>query len=224
MQGMNGFGLPRWAVCAAAVMLLLQGCASGNLESTAAFAGPQPVVGSAGVDGGIRGTRALPIRAPVGGAWTTSTATLTTLPAPRRTRSARYRSAIEVGRGYRKLGKPYRIAGRLYVPKHNPNYDQTGVASWYDEGFHGKPTANGEIYDRDAMTAAHPTLPLPSLVRVTNLGNGRSVIVRVNDRGPFVKSRVIDLSKKAAETLGFASKGLARVRVQYVKEAALHGR
>lgn len=97
-----------------------------------------------------------------------------------------------------------------------PNYDEVGIASWYGPKFHGRPTANGEIYDMNALTAAHTTLPLPSIVRVTNLENGRSMLLRVNDRGPFVKGRLIDVSRRAAQLLGFAAKGTARVRVENV--------
>lgn len=115
-----------------------------------------------------------------------------------------------------KVGKPYTIEGQTYYPEYDPEYDRTGMASWYGPGFHGKKTANGETFDQESITAAHPTLPMPSLVRVTNLENGLSAVVRINDRGPFKDSRIIDLSRGTAETLGI--KGLARVRVQYLKE------
>jgi len=124
--------------------------------------------------------------------------------------------------GYVKTGKPYKVAGRWYYPLKTANgYDQTGVASWYGKQFHGHKTANGERYDMYTMSAAHKTLPLPSMVRVTNLDNGRSVIVRVNDRGPFVKSRIIDLSYAAAKALGYDTKGTAHVRVQAVNNQAI---
>ena len=114
-----------------------------------------------------------------------------------------------------KTGSPYKVAGVWYYPlETGENYNRTGVASWYGAKFHGKKTANGERYDMHAMTAAHTTLPMPSRVRVTNLDNGRSIIVRVNDRGPFVKDRIIDLSRAAAEALGYLQQGTARVRVQ----------
>jgi len=116
-----------------------------------------------------------------------------------------------------KVGKPYRVAGRWYVPREDWNYDETGIASWYGRKFHGRRTANGEIFDMNKLTAAHRTLPLPSYVRVTNLENGRAINVRVNDRGPFVKGRIIDLSRRAAQLLGFAAKGTARVRVQIIR-------
>ena len=118
------------------------------------------------------------------------------------------------------VGKPYMIAGRFYFPAEDPNYRAEGIASWYGRDFHGSRTANGEIYNMYALTAAHPTLPMPSYVRVTNQLNGRSIIVRVNDRGPFRGGRVIDVSVKTAELLGFHSSGLAPVRVEYVGRAS----
>lgn len=117
--------------------------------------------------------------------------------------------------GYVKTGKPYQIAGRWYYPLPSAaGYNKTGTASWYGTKFHGKKTANGERYDMNAMSAAHKTLPLPTMVRVTNLNNGRSVVVRVNDRGPFVKNRIIDLSYAAARALGYDSEGTAPVRIE----------
>ncbi len=125
--------------------------------------------------------------------------------------------------GTYKVGKPYQVAGVWYVPKEDPTYNRVGTASWYGAQFHAKATANGEVFDMDALTAAHTTLPLPSLVEVTNLENGRKVIVRVNDRGPFVGDRIIDMSRAAARELGFEAKGLAKVRVRYVGRAPLGG-
>ena len=117
--------------------------------------------------------------------------------------------------GINKTGNPYRIAGRWYTPMQSEGtYDKIGVASWYGQKFHGLRTANGEIYDMHSLSAAHKTLPLPTLMRVTNVENGRSVIVRVNDRGPFVKDRLIDLSYAAARELDFIKMGTAHVRVQ----------
>ncbi len=117
--------------------------------------------------------------------------------------------------GYVKRGKPYQIEGKWYYPlASGDHYDETGVASWYGKKFHGRKTANGEVYNMYAMTAAHTTLPLPATVLVTNLDNGKQVKVRVNDRGPFVKNRLIDLSYSAAKALGYATQGTARVRVQ----------
>lgn len=115
-----------------------------------------------------------------------------------------------------KLGKPYMVAGKAYYPEYDPTYDKIGMASWYGPGFHGKYTASGEIYDQNDLTAAHPTLPMPSLVRVTNLSNGKSLIVRINDRGPFKSNRIIDLSKKAASELGI--RNTSEVRVQFLKK------
>lgn len=119
--------------------------------------------------------------------------------------------------------KPYQINGVWYYPRVDWNYDETGIASWYGEPFHGRKTAIGEIYDMNEMTAAHKTLQLPVDVRVTNLENGRSVMVRINDRGPFVNGRIIDLSRRAAQLLGFQNQGTARVRVQVVDESGRPG-
>ncbi|MCK5373876.1 MAG: septal ring lytic transglycosylase RlpA family protein [Alphaproteobacteria bacterium] len=119
--------------------------------------------------------------------------------------------------GMYKVGSPYTIGGMRYYPAIDYNYDKTGIASWYGPNFHGKKTANGEIYDQNGLTAAHKTLPLPSIVRVTNLENGRSLIVRVNDRGPYAHGRVIDMSKRSAELLGFRIKGISKVRVQVLE-------
>ena len=121
------------------------------------------------------------------------------------------------------LGKPYRVAGKTYIPRDDRSYSATGSASWYGAAFHGRLTANGEVYDVNGLTAAHPTMPLPSYARVTNTANGRSLIVRVNDRGPFVRNRVIDLSAKAAEMLGYKAAGVGKVRVDYMGPADMDG-
>lgn len=113
-----------------------------------------------------------------------------------------------------KVGKPYSVAGRTYYPTETYDYVETGIASWYGPGFHAKKTASGEKYDQNELTAAHRTLQMPSLVRVTNLDNGRSVVVRVNDRGPFAKGRIIDVSGKAANLLGMVGTGTARVKLE----------
>ena len=118
------------------------------------------------------------------------------------------------GIGTYKVGNPYQIAGVWYRPAEDYSYDETGIASWYGEDFHGKYTANGEIFDLNAMTAAHRTLPMPSIVQVTNLDNGRTVVLRVNDRGPFARGRIIDVSRRAAQLLGFENQGTAKVRVR----------
>jgi len=131
--------------------------------------------------------------------------------------------AVLKGGGVYRVGSPYMVAGQLYIPREDPNYRAVGLASWYGDDFHGRATANGEIFDADAVTAAHPTLPLPSYVRVTNLSNGRSLIVRVNDRGPYAANRTIDVSRRAALLLGFTDRGLAWVRVEYVGRAPMEG-
>lgn len=128
---------------------------------------------------------------------------------------------VPVTQGIYKVGNPYRIKGILYTPAEDPDYDEVGIASWYGPNFHGKLTANGETFNQFQMTAAHPTLPMPSMVRVTNLENGRSVVVRLNDRGPFANDRIIDMSKRGAELLDFKRQGTARVRVTYLGPASL---
>jgi len=122
------------------------------------------------------------------------------------------------GEGVYKVGNPYQIDGIWYHPEENYEYDETGIASWYGAAFHGKQTANGEAYDMNALTAAHRTLPMPSFVRVTNLENGRSLVLKVNDRGPFAKGRIIDISRRGAQLLGFQNQGTARVRVQILAD------
>jgi len=130
---------------------------------------------------------------------------------------------VPKGGGVYRVGNTYTVAGRTYTPEVDPDYRAEGIASWYGRDFHGRRTANGEIFDMESLTAAHPTLPIPSYVRVTNLSNRRSVIVRINDRGPFKDNRLIDLSQKSADVLGFRGNGLARVRVEYVGRASLDG-
>jgi rare lipoprotein A len=130
---------------------------------------------------------------------------------------------IPKGGGSYRIGAPYSIAGKTYTPEENPNYHAEGVASWYGEDFHGRLTANGEVFDMHSMSAAHATMPLPSYARVTNLSNHKSVIVRVNDRGPYSGDRLIDVSESAATLLGFHGSGLAPVRVEYVGRAPLEG-
>ncbi len=130
---------------------------------------------------------------------------------------------VPKGGGTYRVGKPYTVAGRVYVPEEDPSYREEGLASWYGDDFHGRLTANGEVFDMGSLTAAHPTLPMPCYARVTNLSNGKSLIVRVNDRGPYHGNRLIDVSNKAAELLEFKSNGVARVRVEYVARAPLEG-
>lgn len=115
--------------------------------------------------------------------------------------------------------RPYQVRGRWYTPKEQPNYEEVGMASWYGDAFNGRPTSTGERFNMHELTAAHKTLPLPGLVEVTNLENGRRVVVRVNDRGPFVDGRIIDLSRGAAQELGMISQGVGRVRVRYLGHA-----
>ncbi|WP_083842537.1 septal ring lytic transglycosylase RlpA family protein [Bradyrhizobium sp. ORS 375] len=130
---------------------------------------------------------------------------------------------VPKGGGVYRIGKPYTVAGKTYVPEEDVNYRAEGMASWYGDDFHGRLTANGEVFDMTSLTAAHPTLPLPSYARVTNLANGKSLIVRINDRGPYHGNRLIDVSNKAADLLEFKGNGIAKVRVEYVGRAPLEG-
>ena len=130
---------------------------------------------------------------------------------------------VPKGGGVYRVGKPYTVAGRVYVPEEDVNYREDGLASWYGDDFHGRLTANGEVFDMGSLTAAHPTLPMPCYARVTNLSNGKSLVVRVNDRGPYHGNRLIDVSNKAAELLEFKGNGVAHVRVEYVGRAPLEG-
>jgi rare lipoprotein A len=130
---------------------------------------------------------------------------------------------VPKGGGFYQIGKPYQVGDLTYTPRADPGYDRVGNASWYGELFHGRRTANGEIYDMDSLSAAHPTLPLPVYARVTNLNNGRTIVVRINDRGPYARDRIIDLSRRSAELLGFRDNGTATVRVKYLGRAPLNG-
>ena len=130
---------------------------------------------------------------------------------------------VPKGGGVYQIGKPYQVGDLTYTPREDPTYDRVGNASWYGEMFHGRRTANGEIYDMDSLSAAHPTLPLPVYARVTNLNNGRTIVVRINDRGPYARDRIIDLSRRSAELLGFRDNGTATVRVKYLGRAPLNG-
>jgi rare lipoprotein A len=127
------------------------------------------------------------------------------------------------GGGRDMVGKPYKIRGKWYHPREDNEYKAKGTASWYGDAFHGRLTANGEIYDMNNLTAAHPTMPLPSYARVTNLKNGKSVIVRVNDRGPYASDRLVDLSKRAAQLLDYTHSGTAKVQLEYIGRAPVHG-
>jgi len=130
---------------------------------------------------------------------------------------------VPKGGGVYRVGKPYQVAGVTYTPEENRSYRNEGLASWYGDDFHGRLTANGEVYDMEAISAAHPTMPMPSYARVTNLRTQKSLIVRVNDRGPYHANREIDLSARAADLLGFKGHGVARVRVEYVGPAPIQG-
>src|ERR1700724_1921035 len=130
---------------------------------------------------------------------------------------------VPKGGGTYRVGKPYTVAGQLYVPEENSSYRQEGLASWYGDDFHGRLTANGEVFDMTSLSAAHPTLPMPCYARVTNLSNGKSLIVRVNDRRPYHGHRLVAVSNKAAELLEFKGNGVAKVRVEYVGRAPLEG-
>ncbi|MET3588231.1 rare lipoprotein A [Pseudorhizobium tarimense] len=130
---------------------------------------------------------------------------------------------VPKGGGRFMVGKPYEVKGKTYVPEEDPGYNKSGLASWYGSAFHGRVTANGEIYDKEHLSAAHPTFPLPSYARVTNLETGSSVIVRVNDRGPFHPGRIIDVSSKTADLLDMKRTGTAKVNVQYVGRARMDG-
>lgn len=130
---------------------------------------------------------------------------------------------VPKGGGRDMIGQSYAVAGQVYTPREDPNYTATGAASWYGDAFHGRLTANGEIFDKESIAAAHPTLPLPSYVRITNLANARSMIVRINDRGPYHGRRIIDVSERVAEALDFRRLGLGRVKVDYMGRASLRG-
>ena len=131
--------------------------------------------------------------------------------------------AVPRGGGQYLVGRPYSIAGRKYYPAENPSYSAVGMASWYGAAFHGRRTANGEVYDMASFSAAHPTMPLPSYARVTNFGNGYSIVVRVNDRGPYHGGRVMDVSSRVADVLDMKAMGTARVKVEYVGPAPIEG-
>ena len=130
---------------------------------------------------------------------------------------------VPKGGGRAMIGRPYMVAGQSYTPSFDPNYSAVGEASWYGTAFHGRQTANGEVFDKESVAAAHPTLPLPSYVRVTNLANRRSMVVRVNDRGPYHAGRLIDVSQRVAEALDFRHYGTTRVKIDYLREASVMG-
>ncbi|HEY4635546.1 MAG TPA: septal ring lytic transglycosylase RlpA family protein, partial [Rhodospirillales bacterium] len=138
-------------------------------------------------------------------------------------RVVQFGEPVPKGGGVYRVGKPYVVGGRSYTPEQSTHYSAEGIASWYGEDFHGRLTANSEVYDMAAISAAHPTLPIPSYVRVTNLANKRSIVARVNDRGPYHQNRLIDVSVRTARLLGFYDQGTARVRVDYVGPASMEG-
>src|SRR6202167_2111476 len=138
--------------------------------------------------------------------------------------SRRAASAVAEEHGVYKVGDPYQINGVWYYPSEDLSYDETGIASWYGADFHGKYTANGEVYDLNALTAAHRTLPMPSIVQVTNLENGRTIKLRVNDRGPYLRGRIIDVSRRGAQLLGFEGGGTAKVRVRIVPAESIQAK
>ena len=142
---------------------------------------------------------------------------------PASPRVVEYGEPVPKGGGRQVIGKPYVIAGKKYYPKYEPNYVAEGRSSWYGRTFHGRLTANGEVFDMDGFTAAHPTMPLPSYARVTNLSNGSSLVLRVNDRGPFYANRIVDVSDKVAKVLDFKHKGTTKVKVEYLGPARLEG-
>ncbi|WP_075189834.1 septal ring lytic transglycosylase RlpA family protein [Maricaulis sp. W15] len=185
----------KWRLLLAALGLSLVAACSSTPDNLRRYSGRGPTTASAGQ-------------------WQPATNTATRASAPVSTRGL-----IAASSDHQKVGRAYTVAGRTYQPRRDDSYDQTGIASWYGPNFHGRPTANGEIFDQHAMTAAHTTLPIPSIVEVTNLENGRSVIVRLNDRGPFVDNRLIDLSRAAATELDYIGTGLAHVRVRYLGPA-----
>ena len=137
--------------------------------------------------------------------------------------TARQFGSLPKGGGYRKIGSRYKIGGRWYTPQEDPTYDRVGIASWYGSDFHARLTANGETYDMNALTAAHKTLPIPSYAYVTNQKNGRTVLVRINDRGPYAGNRIIDLSRATARAIDMERSGVGKVRVQYAGPAPLDG-
>src|SRR3954462_1017998 len=147
----------------------------------------------------------------------------TTAPPPPPPQPEDHTVAVPPSAGVYKVGQPYQVDNVWYYPREQPDYDETGIASWYGPTFYGHHTANGEMYDGSTLTAAHKTLPMPVNVRVTNLENGKSLVVRVNDRGPYARGRIIDLSKRAAELLDVVQTGTARVRVTYLSRADLNG-
>ncbi len=205
----------------AGICAVLSGCGTiaGTTPSVALTEGSQTVVAARTDRLSLSNLPFFTRNAPTSGEESFSSASLGVAASPRVASGL----AIPRGGGFESVGKPYTVKGRTYRPTANPEKVQYGRASWYGEAFHGRKTANGEIYDMNHLTAAHKTMPLPSYARVTNVRNGKSVVVRVNDRGPFSNNRVIDLSKRAAFLLDYINQGTAEVKVEYLGRAPLHG-
>ena len=194
--------LPNWRAAGGAAGLALSAAACASVEPPRASR-PAPAPVAAAAPAPVRASLPIPN------------------PPERAGRNSTNARAVARALGRYQVGKPYQVAGVWYVPAEQPEYDAVGTASWYGDAFHGRSTANGEVFDMTLASAAHATLPLPSIVEVTNLDNDRSIQVRVNDRGPFKPGRIIDVSREAADQLGFRSQGVARVRVRYVGRAPL---
>ena len=198
--------------------LAVTGCASTNTIKSVQAAPITYKIGDGATKYASLSTPRPSLSSPVPDSYRPARPTPTPTPiAPQATQSFDQASVDKDLYKHQRVGKTYSIMGKSYTPKHQPDYDVTGVASWYGPKFHGKPTATGEIYNQHDLTAAHKTLPLNSMLFVTNIENGKSIMVRLNDRGPFIGDRIIDLSKASAEALGIA--GLGNVRVQYAGPA-----
>ncbi|WP_427450799.1 septal ring lytic transglycosylase RlpA family protein [Litorimonas sp. WD9-15] len=200
-------------VLAVTLGLSVSGCASTSISKSVKAA---PITYKIG-DGATKYASLSTPRAPMKRAVPESYIPARPMPAPQAQQSFDQASVDKDLYKHQRLGKRYKIRGKSYTPKHQPDYDVTGVASWYGPKFHGKPTATGETFDQNALTAAHKTLPLNSMLFVTNVENGKTLMVRLNDRGPFVGDRIIDLSQASAKALGIT--GLGQVRVQYAGPA-----
>jgi rare lipoprotein A len=207
-------------VCALGVLgAALAGCGSNLTPKVALTSGTESVVATSSDVVNLSNLPVFTQNAATSGEESFSVAAYGVAASPRVASGTR----IQRGGGRQMVGRPYTVRGRRYFPTANQPAEQHGRASWYGEAFHGRKTANGEVYDMNHLTAAHKTMPLPSYARVTNRANGRSVVVRVNDRGPFSNNRVIDLSKRAAYMLDYISAGTADVKVEYLGPAPLHG-
>ncbi|WP_428977573.1 septal ring lytic transglycosylase RlpA family protein [Roseitalea porphyridii] len=211
-------GLGRGGIVAA-LCIAVVGCGSSMSPKVALTSGSSSVVAASSDVINLSNLPVFTENAATSGAESFSVAAYGVAASPRVANGTR----IQRGGGREMVGRPYTVRGRRYYPTADQPPVQHGRASWYGQAFHGRKTANGEVYDMNHLTAAHKTMPLPSYARVTNKANGRSVIVRVNDRGPFSNDRVIDLSKRAAYMLDYISSGTADVKVEYLGRAPLHG-